>query len=91
MFANDWKSVLDFSDKSMIELYNYESYGGNPCSQKNGYMHGKKWLNLNVSMWKEDIEAGNLFKYELYEDPKFPHWWLDSILSGMISGSAIRT
>jgi hypothetical protein len=30
-------------------------------------------------MWKEDIEKGILFKKELYEDPKFPHWWLDSI------------
>jgi hypothetical protein len=30
-------------------------------------------------MWKEDIESGLLFKKELYEDEKFPHWWLDSI------------
>jgi hypothetical protein len=47
--------------------------------QTNGYMHGKKWLNLNVTMWKEDIEKGLLFVHELYEDPKFPHWWLDRI------------
>ena len=70
---------LDFSDEALIELYNYESYGGKPCSSKNGFMHGKKMLNLNVEMWREDIKAGNLFKFELYEDSMFPHWWLDSI------------
>ena len=78
MFANDWKHVLDFSDDALLELYNNESYGG-PISQTNGFMHGKKWLNLNVTMWKEDITRGNLFVNELYEDPKFPHWWLDRI------------
>lgn len=78
MFANDWSHVLDFSDESLLELYNNESYGG-PIKQTNGFMHGKKWLNLNVSMWKEDIERGNLFVWELYGDPKFPHWWLDRI------------
>ena len=80
---------LDFSDEALIELYNYESYGGT-CSNKNGFAHGKRMLNLNVSMWREDIEAGNLFKFELYEDPKFPHWWLDNVLSGVISGSIMR-
>ncbi len=78
MFANDWEHVLDFSDDALVELYNHESHGL-PISQKNGFMHGKKWLNLNVTMWKEDIGRGNLFVWELYEDPKFPHWWLDRI------------
>jgi hypothetical protein len=78
MFASEWQHVLDFSDDALVELYNYESYGGS-ISQKNGFHHGKKWLNLAVSMWKEDIALGLLFKHELYDDPKFPHWWLDSI------------
>lgn len=78
MFANDWKHVLDFSDEAMIELFNAESYGTS-VSNNNGYAHGKKWLNLNVSMWKEDIELGLLRVHELYEDPKFPHWWLDRV------------
>jgi hypothetical protein len=29
-------------------------------------------------MWKEGIQEGILFMYELYED-KFPHWWLNKI------------
>ena len=90
MFALEWEHVLDFSDECLIELYNFESYGGSKCRQNNGFMHGKKMLNLNVEMWKEDIELGNLFKFELYQDEKFPRWWLDSVLSGMISGSAMR-
>ena len=77
-FAKDWAHVLDFSDEALLELYNYESYGGT-VSQKNGFMHGKKWLNLNVTMWKEDMEKGLFFKKELYDDPNYPHWWLDSI------------
>lgn len=90
MFASEWANVLDFSDECLLELYNFESYGDKQCKLNNGFMHGKKMLNLNVEMWREDIEAGNLFKYELYEDPKFPRWWLDSVLAGMISGSVMR-
>jgi len=78
MFANDWKSCCDFSDEMLIELYNSESYGTR-VSSKNGYSVGKKWLSLNVNMWKEDIELGLFRVSELYEDPKFPHWWLDNI------------
>ena len=78
MFSNDWKDVLDYSDEMLLELYNTESYGGR-CSPKNGFYHGKKWLSVNVSMWKEDIEKGLFRISELYEDDKFPHWWLDSV------------
>ncbi len=78
IFSKDWEHLHDFSDQSMIELFNHESYGL-PISPKNGFALGKKWLNVHVKMWIEDIEGGLLFKKELYEDPKFPHWWLDSI------------
>jgi hypothetical protein len=78
MFANDWKQFHDFSDDMLVELYNSESYGG-PVSRENGYALGKKWLSVNVKMWKEDMALGTLFLKELYEDDKFPHWWLDSV------------
>jgi len=78
IFSNDWSLVLDFSNESLVELYNSETYGGT-VSQTNGFYHGKKWLNVNVQMWKDDIKRGNLFVWELYEDPKFPHWWLDKL------------
>lgn len=82
VFSNDWKHVLDYSDEMLLELYNYESYGGT-VSSKNGYSVGKKYLNLCVTGWKEQIRDGMLFKQELYDDPKLPHWWLDSVLKGV--------
>lgn len=82
VFASDWSHVLDFSEDALLQLYNYESYGGRVDSN-NGYAHGKKWLNLHVTQWKEDISQGLLFKHELYEDSKFPHWWLDKILTNV--------
>jgi hypothetical protein len=85
-FASDWKHVLDLSDAAMLELYNHESYG---CTiqQNNGFAHGKKWMSVNVSMWKEDIEAGDLLVSELYADEKFPHWWLDSVFGRKQNGN----
>ncbi len=82
IFSSDWKHVLDYSDKMLLELYNHESYGGS-ISPKNGFAVGKKYLNLHVTGWKEQIAQGLLFKQELYDDPKFPHWWLDSVLKGV--------
>jgi hypothetical protein len=35
---------------------------------------------VTVSMWKEDLQTGMLFRSELYTDPAFPHWWLDRVL-----------
>lgn len=78
IFSKDWEHILDFSDQAKIELFNHESYGI-PVRNNNGFAVGKKWLNVQVTMWKEDMEKGLFFKHELYSDPKFPHWWLDSI------------
>lgn len=78
IFAQDWKHCLDFSDESLVEMFNHESHGL-PISPTNGFFQGKKWLNVQVTMWKEDIEKGLFRVSELYDDPKFPHWWLDSV------------
>jgi hypothetical protein len=73
----------DFSEKSLLEMYNYESRGigdleqGLFCNNWNGYYLGKKNLNITVSMWKEDIKTGLLHMVELYND--FPHWWLNKV------------
>jgi hypothetical protein len=78
IFAADWAHVLDFSDEMLIELFNAESFGSE-VSKHNGFACGKRWLNVNVSMWKEDIAKGLFRASELYADPKYPVWWLDSI------------
>lgn len=70
---------LDFSDEAQVELFNAESYG-TKVSKQNGFSVGKTYLNVQVTMWREDIDNGTLFKCELYNDPNYPHWWLDSIL-----------
>ena len=77
MFSTSWEHCCDFSEEMMLELYYSESYG-DKVSDNNGYYIGKRYLNLTVSMWKEDIEKGYLFKHELYDDI-FPRWWLDKI------------
>lgn len=77
-FAKEWIDSADFSDQSLIDLFNAESYG-TPCEPNNGFLLGKKWLNVTVKMWFEDIDKGLLFRCELYDDPNLPHWWLDSL------------
>lgn len=86
LFAQDWASCSTFTDDDIIELYNHESYGlplrqHTSASPGNGFALGKKWLNVTVAMWLEDLALGTLFKHELYEDGKFPHWWLDKVLN----------
>lgn len=56
-----------------------ESYGTEIQNDLNGFYVGKKWLNVTVSAWLEDVERGLLFKQELYQDPNLPHWFLDKI------------
>lgn len=76
---------LDFSAEALISLYNQESYGGT-LTAKNGFAVGKQYLNVQVTMWLEDIRSGTLAKFELYNDERFPHWWLDGILDNLWKG-----
>lgn len=83
-FSKDWEHLLDYSDKAMSAMYEYESYGTKlDNADKNGYAVGKKWMDVNVAMWKEDIEKGNLWKHELYEqgpNSSIFNEWLDKVL-----------
>lgn len=63
----------------IVELYNSESYGI-PVSEKNGFYLGKKWMDVQIKMWKEDLQVGIISKYELYQDETFPRWWLEKVL-----------
>ena len=78
-FSRSWEHCLDYSEESMLELFISESYGDVKCKENNGFYHGKRWLNVTVKMWLEDIPKGVLFKKELYNDPDLPDWWLDKI------------
>lgn len=77
-FGQHWD--FDFSDDMLHELYHYESSGVGTISPMNGYANAKKWMDVTISMWREDITKGLLFVWELYADPALPDWWLDKIL-----------
>lgn len=79
LFARHWINILSFSEQDLLIMYKHESTG-TQINENNGYYVGKKYLNLTVTMWKQDIERGLLFKQELYNDSLFPNWWLDKIL-----------
>ena len=80
---------LDFSDNAVESLYEYESFGrgeagktavfsGNGCL--NGYAHGKRMLDITVSMWFKTLNSGAGWlpiMEELYSE--FPAWWLDNV------------
>ena len=78
-FSRDFQN-LDYSAEALEEMYHYESMGGPSPDDRNGYLIGKRYMDVNIAMWKEDIEKGLLFKSELYADPAYPEWFLDKIL-----------
>lgn len=71
---------LDFSDEAAQNMYNYESQGKplikyNELQENgmyNGYAVGKHWMDVTLTMWKEDISDGILLKVELLEDSEIP-------------------
>ncbi len=87
LFSKDWEGVLNYDEESLVELFVHESHGGTQPRDDNGYYVGKRWLNVFVAMWKEDIEQGYLYKFELYESGHWPEWWLESILENIHQGS----
>lgn len=82
IFATGFGDHLDFSDEALLSLYNHESYG-TPLSQNNGFAVGKKYLNVQVTMWREDLRVGIISRLDLYDDDRFPHDWLDSVLKDL--------
>lgn len=98
-FASDFVN-LDFSEDAAREMYLWESQGlgnlahdafGRKNGRPNGYAVGKGWMNVQIASWREDINAGLLAPFELYEDPAYAewHWWLDRVLHDP-SGAPLR-
>lgn len=81
-FAKQWD--VDFSNEAAADMFRYESYGGDPPPASNGYALGKKWMDVTVAMWREDIEAGLLYRFELLET--FPDWFVERVTSGVQQG-----
>ena len=58
---------LDFSDEAALEMFQYETYGEGSLTEDlwnrklpNGFAVGKKWLDITVTMWKQDLKNGVL-------------------------------
>lgn len=70
---------VDLSDEAKVRFYNYETFGTpivkyyEPYNGMfNGYAVGKHWMDVNMAMYKEDLLARNLTKFEIYSDPDVP-------------------
>lgn len=90
VFASDWS--CDFSDQAMLEMYEFETFGRgsinitgfNTTGKKaNGFAVGKKWLNVSVSGWLDDIEKfGWAYTIgELNRDKDIPRWFIEDFFN----------
>lgn len=69
---------LKFDQTAREQIYVWESlgrkkyealFGSAQIDARNGYLHGKSWMDVTITMWKEDIAAGLLLIEELdYDD-----------------------
>lgn len=85
---------LDFSDAAAEEMFVWESTGKGALGKGlfggegpfNGYAVGKRYLDVMLALWKEDIRGGLLFPSELYKDPDLaPHReFIEKQLQGVV-------
>lgn len=88
--TNNWKRVseiykrfadgdYDFSESAALSMFAYETHG-TPLvdAQTNGFAAGKKWMDVTVAAWKEDLPRGLLFVSELQDDG-YPDWFLEKV------------
>jgi hypothetical protein len=81
IFSSEWKDDLDFSEKSLKEMYDYESRGVPVENTKdNGFYVGKQYMDVHITMWRKDLREGLITRKELYEDGRFPKWWLNKVI-----------
>ena len=77
-FASDYKTA-DFSEDAALAMYLHESTGAPlPDPRTNGYALGKKWMDVTVAGWKEEIPQMCLLVSELQTDG-YPDWFLKRV------------
>ena len=77
-FAADYPRA-DFSEPAAVAMYLHESTGAPlPDPRTNGYALGKKWMDVTVAGWKEEIPACGLLVCELQDDG-YPDWFLERV------------
>ena len=67
----------DFSNEAAIAMYAHETHGNNleRTDKINGFELGKKWMDVTLAMWREDIPQGLLTVKELLDDG-YQEWFL---------------
>jgi hypothetical protein len=70
---------VDSSDEALQSLYEFETFGRGRIAPNNIFAIGKKWMDVTVAMWLEDLGT-TLTVSELKDDPELPDWWLEKVL-----------
>ena len=78
-FARSFSSKLDDSEAAARAMFEHESTGAPAPPESNAFLAGKKWMDVTVKMWREDIPRGLLSRSELTADG-YPDWFLDRVL-----------
>jgi len=76
-FALNNCPCLDFSEQAKEDMYLFESRGVKLTDMNNGYLNGKRIMDITVAAWKEDIPLGILSAKELQLD--YPDWFLNKV------------
>lgn len=82
--------MLDFSEKSLTEAFERETFGANHDMSKNGYAFGKKAFDITVAAWREDIADGLFTKYEYlkdYEEDSFEYEFIWNVIKDFPVGT----
>lgn len=84
----------DYSEQAAEQMFQYESTGKCNLSSTlfhhgnvNGYYYGKRWMDWQISAWREGIRQRLFNKFELWEDlrARFPFSWIRSALDLHVS------
>jgi hypothetical protein len=83
-FAEDgFARGFDFSDVARETCYQLETFGVGKRetifnTERNGYIIGKRLMDITIAMWKEDLRRGFLSIRELEMD-WYPSWVIDKV------------
>lgn len=78
-FARHYPTT-DFSDETASEMFLHESTGSpiRDYPSLNGFALGKKWMDVTVAGWKEEILSRGLLVLELQADG-YLDWFLEKV------------
>ncbi len=76
-FANDYPRA-DRGAEAAKAMFEHESKGTKKPGDDNAFMLGKKWMDVTVAAWREDIRDGLLSRAELEADG-YPNWFLNRV------------